>query len=225
MTGRALLGLLLCFPLCAAAQGVAPLDRRHAEFLDAVDPILGDTERRVFGELRHAYQRDAFVQRFWAVRDPWPETPQNEFRERFEAAVRTAEERFGGARGARFRALLQHGEPLRTFRTTCDLLRQLEVWHYAHSLLVRDEFYLIFLRQGGRHRLWTAADGLSALVAFSTAAPDPSEQLERIGRRCSAGGDVLAALGLALDTEAIEAAAPLPGTAGDATAAHRPGRR
>ena len=211
---RSLLSLLLLTVTTAAAQD-ATLDRRHADFLDAVDPILSDTERRVFGELRHAYQRDAFVQRFWAVRDPYPETPQNEFRERFEHAVETAGERFGEARDDRFESLLLHGEPLRTFRTTCELLRTLEVWHYPHSPAVRGEFYLIFLRQGGGFRLWTAADGFSSLLAFATVSTDRDAQLREINRRCSRGGDLLSAFGLALDWQAMGAEAPDPGRAND----------
>ncbi len=208
--------VLLCLVLLAAAATAQDtLDRRHADFLDAVDPILSDTERRVFGELRHGYQRDAFVQRFWAVRDPYPETPQNEFRERFEQAVETAGERFGDARDDRFESLLLHGEPLRTFRTTCELLRTLEVWHYPHSPAVRGEFYLIFLRQGGGFRLWTAADGFSSLLAFATVSTDRDAQLREINRRCSRGGDLLSAFGLALDWQAMDAEAPDPGRAND----------
>ncbi len=201
--------------LAAAATAQETLDRRHADFLDTVDPILSDTERRVFGELRHAYQRDAFMQRFWAVRDPYPETPQNEFRERFEQAIETAVERFGDARDDRFESLLLHGEPLRTFRTTCELLRTLEVWHYPHSPAVRGEFYLIFLRQGGGFRLWKAADGFSALLAFATVSTDRDAQLREINRRCSRGGDLLSAFGLALDWQAMGAEAPEPGRAND----------
>ena len=208
--------LFCLFALAAAATAQdTTLDRRHADFLDAVDPILSDTERRVFGELRHAYQRDAFVQRFWAVRDPYPETPQNEFRDRFDQAVETAGERFGDARGARFEALLLHGEPLRTFRTTCELLRTLDVWHYPHSPAVSGEFYLIFLRQGGGFRLWTAADGLSALLAFATTSTDRDALIREINLRCSRGGDLLDALGLALDWQAMGAKAPEPGRAND----------
>ena len=210
---RVLLCLLVTTTTAAGAQET--LDRRHADFLDAVDPILSDTERRVFGELRHAYQRDAFVQRFWAVRDPYPETPQNEFRERFEQAVETAIERFGDARDDRFESLLLHGEPLRTFRTTCDLLRTLEVWHYPHSPAVRGEFYLIFLRQGGGFRLWKASDGFSSLLAFATVSTDRDAQLREINRRCSRGGDLLSAFGLALDWQAMGAEAPEPGRAND----------
>ncbi len=209
--------LTLCLAATAAlAQeaATATLDRRHAEFLDAASAILTDTERRVFGELRHDYQRDAFVKRFWSVRDPYPETPQNEFRERFDRARETAEERFGGDRGARFEALLLHGAPQRTIRTTCRLLRTLEIWHYPHSPVVRGEFYLVFLRQGGGYRLWTAADGLSGIVAFTGLVADRASQIAEIGRQCARGGDVLTALGLALDWEAM-GGEPEPGKAND----------
>ncbi len=212
---RSSAGVAILLLATAAAAQDTTLDRRHADFLDTVDPILSDTERRVFGELRHAYQRDAFVQRFWAVRDPYPETPQNEFRERFEHAVETAEERFGDARDDRFESLLLHGEPLRTFRTTCELLRTLEVWHYPHSPAVRGEFYLIFLRQAAGFRLWTAADGFSSLLAFATVSTDRDARLREINRRCSRGGDLLSAFGLALDWQAMGAEAPDPGRADD----------
>ena len=206
--------LVLATAALAQDAATTTLDRRHAEFLDAVDAILTDTERRVFGELRHDYQRDAFIKRFWSVRDPYPETPHNEFRERFDRARETAEERFGGARGARFEALLLHGEPQRTFRTSCRLLRTLEIWHYPHSPVVRGEFYLVFLRQGGGYRLWTAADGLSGIVVFTGPITDRASRIAEIGRECTSGGDVLAALGLALDWEAMGGEAE-PGKADD----------
>ena len=205
---------LLATAALAQEAATTALDRRHADFLDAASAILTDTERRVFGELRHDYQRDAFIKRFWSVRDPYPETPHNEFRERFDRARETAGERFGGARGARFEALLLHGEPQRTIRTTCRLLRTLEIWRYPHSPVVRGEFYLVFLRQGGGYRLWTAADGLSAIVAFAGLVTDRASQIAEIGRQCAHGGDVLTALGLALDWEAM-GGEPEPGKAND----------
>ncbi len=214
MTKHRVVALLCLLATAALAQATTALDRRHADFLDAASAILTDTERRVFGELRHDYQRDAFIKRFWSVRDPYPETPQNEFRERFDRARETAEERFGAARGARFEALLLHGAPRRTIRTTCRLLRTLEIWHYPHSPVVRGEFYLVFLRQGGGYRLWTAADGLSAIVAFTGLVTDRASQIAEIGRQCARGGDVLTALGLALDWDAM-AGEPEPGKAND----------
>ncbi|MCY3972389.1 MAG: VWA domain-containing protein [Acidobacteria bacterium] len=212
----ALLTLLTLLATAAHAQddATAALDRRHADFLDTADAILTDTERRVFGELRHAYQRDAFIKRFWSVRDPYPETPQNEFRERFDRMRELADERFGGARGARFEALLLHGEPQRAFTTTCRLLRTLHIWHYSHSPVVRGEFYLVFLRQGGDYRLWTVADGLSGLLIFTGPAIDRDSRVEEINRECARGGDVLTALALALDWEAM-GGEPEPGSAND----------
>ncbi len=206
--------------LAAAAQAQddatdpTTLDRRHADFLDAADAILTDTERRVFGELRHGYHRDAFVQRFWSVRDPYPETPQNEFRERFDRLRELADERFGGARGARFEALLLHGEPQRAFTTTCRLLRTLHIWHYSHSPVVRGEFYLVFLRQEGDYRLWTVADGLSGVLMFTGPTIDRDSRIEEINRECARGGDVLTALALALDWEAM-GGEPEPGQGND----------
>ncbi|MDE2979226.1 MAG: hypothetical protein OXU63_17145, partial [Acidobacteriota bacterium] len=80
---------------------------------------------------------------------------------------------------------------------------------------VRGEFYLIFLRQGGGFRLWNAADGFSGLLAFATVSTDRDAQLREINRRCSRGGDLLSAFGLALDWQAMGAEAPQPGRAND----------
>ncbi len=202
----------------AAAQnaGEPAFEPRHAEFLDLAEILLSDLEREVFEELRHPHQRDAFVKRFWEVRDPFPETPQNEFRERFDHAVEIAEKRLGGEHGARFEALLLYGEPQRTIRVACGLLRPLDIWHYPQSAAVRGEFYLIFVRQGGIHRPWTPADGLSGLLGpGQTTALDRRSRIEAIGRQCAEGGDVLAAFSLALDWEAMADAAGPPGRASD----------
>ena len=80
---------------------------------------------------------------------------------------------------------------------------------------MRGEFYLVFFRQGGGFRLWKASDGFSSLLAFATVSTDRDAQLREIARRCSRGGDLLGALGLALDWEAMGAEAPEPGRADD----------
>ena len=40
------------------------------------------------------YQKRLFINRFWQVRDPFPDTPENEFRDAWERRVELAHERF-----------------------------------------------------------------------------------------------------------------------------------
>src|SRR3990167_3293704 len=57
---------------------------RYRVWLEEVGPLLSPQEREVFTGLTRDYQRQAFIRRFWEVRDPYPNTPRNEFRERYE---------------------------------------------------------------------------------------------------------------------------------------------
>ncbi|MCP4202813.1 MAG: hypothetical protein GY769_12875, partial [bacterium] len=52
-------------PEAAAAE----LSERHRRWLDEVEPLITTAERRLFATLRQDYQRDAFIQQFWKVRD------------------------------------------------------------------------------------------------------------------------------------------------------------
>ncbi len=63
---------------------------KYREWLDQVDAIISPDERSAFLALDKDYQRDAFIERFWEVRDPYQGTGRNEFRERWEARVEEA---------------------------------------------------------------------------------------------------------------------------------------
>ncbi len=60
------------------------LDKRHAQWLAEVAAIITSEERDLVLRLTRDYQRDAFVRKFWQVRDPVPKTGRNEMRERWE---------------------------------------------------------------------------------------------------------------------------------------------
>jgi hypothetical protein len=46
------------------------------------------------------------MRRFWEVRDPFPQTPQNELKDRWEQRIAIARARFGGITDDRARMLL-----------------------------------------------------------------------------------------------------------------------
>ena len=106
--------LALSFPLAAVdppatAQQDLPAD--YQAWLDEVDSILTKEERAAFLNLDKDYQRDAFIERFWQARDPFPDTVRNELRETWTARVDQARANFGSLKEERARFFLLNGPP------------------------------------------------------------------------------------------------------------------
>lgn len=59
-----------------------------------VGRLLTAEEKRSFVRLQDPVERSEFVANFWRVRDPKPETEENEFREEFEKRIAFADSRF-----------------------------------------------------------------------------------------------------------------------------------
>src|SRR5688572_9342910 len=64
--------------------------------------LMTKEEQKQWKSLNSDAQAQAFIDLFWARRDPSPATPQNEFRDQFDLIVKTADEQFKetGTRGA-----------------------------------------------------------------------------------------------------------------------------
>jgi GWxTD domain-containing protein len=78
--------------------------------------LATDGEKKDFKKVSSDEEAEKFLALFWARRDPDLKTPRNEYRERFDALVKVADERFalGKKRGAlteRGRALILIGPP------------------------------------------------------------------------------------------------------------------
>ncbi|HUP24432.1 MAG TPA: VWA domain-containing protein [Thermoanaerobaculia bacterium] len=135
----------------------------YVRWLDEVRPLITGAELALFLQLRQDYQRDAFIDQFWRVRDPYPETARNEMRERFEERVHQARTRFRTLEDDRSRILLVHGEPHRVVEIRCTTTRiPAIIWVYGHSDEVDFGFVLVFLREGSGTRparLWRPATG------------------------------------------------------------------
>jgi GWxTD domain-containing protein len=86
-----LLALALLPPGLAAAQ---KLDKDDKRWLDEVRPILLADEEKTYKALKDKADRLEFQNIFWARRDPNPETPENEYRVQFQAAVAEAGRQF-----------------------------------------------------------------------------------------------------------------------------------
>lgn len=190
------------------ATARSQLSEPDREFLDQAALLLSEAELEVFLALEEDYRRQAFVEQFWRTHDPFPETPRNELRENLEAGLVAADERFGTALDSRRLYLILHGPPERSFRVGCELLRSLEIWHYRSSPIVRGEFYLVFVRQGGDWRLWSPEEGLFPLL-LGAASLDLQSTADEISDECTAGDRILEALALSFDHRRLVAESPL----------------
>ena len=145
---------------------IEKLPQQYKDWLAEVDVLITNEEKTTFLRLDKDYQRDAFIKRFWEVRDPIPGTPRNEFYDRWTDRLEEARERFKTLNDDRSRILLLNGEPASTFVSTCStLLWPLEAWYYAGSDRVGEEFLVIFYRKwgAGLYRIWNPLEGLDTL--------------------------------------------------------------
>jgi len=191
-------------PTPAQAEAIARLPQRQQDFLDLVGPLISARERAAFLALPQDYQRDAFIRRFWDVRDPIPKTPRNEFREAWEERAKMARERFGNLTEDRALMLFWNGLPGSVVRGQCDSLLPLEIWSYDGTERIKGSFTLVFVSpQGSSHgpfRLWSPNEGLAVLLApEARAGSDPESLLES----CPQGSDIGGHIGLAIDWTAI----------------------
>jgi Ca-activated chloride channel family protein len=166
----ALLLLLLGGDTTEAARRdkrIDALPERYQQFLASVALLITKEEMEAFLSIEQDYQRDAFIERFWRIRDTYPDTAHNEFKERWESLMREAVELFGNLDEDRSRMLLLNGPPHGRIEFRCtNVTYPLEVWFYDGSERVAYEFYLIFVQKLGTRRfwLWRPRDGVGELV-------------------------------------------------------------
>ncbi len=184
----ALLTLLLVAPAALEAKKKPKpetlLPENYQAWLEDVQFIISKEERELFLKLEKDYQRDAFIERFWKARDPYPRTSRNEFRDEYEGRLRAVDSLFGGVIDERARVLLFNGPPADSFIPKCKpFLWPTEIWYYDGSDTVSFEFLLLFYREynHGKYQLWRPMDGLRVLSS------EPNMTLPAILDRC--GGD------------------------------------
>ncbi len=209
----ALLLAVLVLGLCAfvvvsapaeAARGVNlnklpdDLPERYRAWLEEVRLLLTKEELATFLEIPKDYQRDAFIERFWRIRDPFPDTARNEFREKWEVRVGEVYDALNGEfRGERAEILLLNGFPDALIDLSCAEIVSSQVWFYQRAETVGHEVVLLFYQPGGlgRYRLWHPVDGFDVLLRF----PGDVRNYRELATTCRPGQDeaLLAALGYA----------------------------
>ncbi|HJQ39549.1 MAG TPA: GWxTD domain-containing protein [Thermoanaerobaculia bacterium] len=81
--------------LAFAAAASAALSKEYADFpKSAVQYLLTKDEVTEWKSVQTDEQAKAFIDKFWARRDPTPGTPANEFRDSFTTRAKIADERF-----------------------------------------------------------------------------------------------------------------------------------
>ncbi len=85
------------------------------EWIEDVQPIIRPEELKAWNKLRTDEEREQFIGEFWRLRDPDPDTEENEYREAYYERVEYANEHFSsaiaGVKTDRGRIYLKFGKP------------------------------------------------------------------------------------------------------------------
>jgi Ca-activated chloride channel family protein len=150
------------------AEAIAALPLPYREWIEQVAPIISDGEREAFLKLEQDYQRDAFIDRFWRARDPYPDTARNEFKQRWDERLAEVRVRFERPNDERAETLLTQGPPADIMVAQCGtLLWPTELWFYVGgSDQVRYDFFVVFYQRWGNgpYRRWEPGEGIEVLV-------------------------------------------------------------
>ena len=182
---------------------IEKLPEKYRQWLEEVDVLITDEERTAFLALEKDYQRDAFIKRFWEVRDKYKATARNEFHDRWSAVVEEARRRFGNLTDERARIMLLNGFPTAVFVSTCSqFLWPLEAWYYHGSDQLGEDFIVIFYRRWGLgpFRVWNPMEGLEALFTDNgLGSMGRAPSLEQIANGCRDGDKLAGAIGWVLN--------------------------
>lgn len=168
---------------------LAALSEDYRAWFEEVSILLSEEEKATFLTLEKDYQRDAFIKRFWEVRDPYPETAKNEFKDRWQATIEQARASFGGISDDRTRLMLLNGPPDGRITSRCNtVIWPVEVWFYGRGNRLREEFVLVFYQRwgAGAFRLWSPGEGLDVLFVEGSS----GASLERVANECRDGDNL-----------------------------------
>jgi len=187
----------------AEKDAIKNLPQKYRDWLETVDLLISEQELATFLALEKDYQRDAFIKQFWEARNPY-KTLRNTFQERWEQKVAEARSLFGSLQDDRARMLLLNGPPGGRLESRCSsVIWPVEVWYYASSERIHEDFVVVFYRHwgAGPFRLWNPVEGLGAL--FSGGAGDSGRGavgggnggLQAIASGCRDGDKIAGAIG------------------------------
>lgn len=180
-------------------------------FLAEVELLISPAERQAFNKLEQPYQRALFMRRFWAVRDPYPQTPHNELEERFRIQLAQARDRFPEADDERQQVWTLLGEPSREQRGTCsDWLEPMLIWRFESRHGISGALTVVLYqpqgRSRGRYRTFDPNDGLREVISWAASAGMSDSQVaQAVIANCTMGQEVLSALSQAISLDRLRA--------------------
>jgi len=171
-----LLLALLALPAASAPQKRPKIAQEYRNWLDQeVVYIITREERNEFLKLTSNDARDKFIDKFWAIRNPTPDSPTNEYKEEHYRRLAYADARFyegnrEGWRTDRGRIYITLGAPKQIDRHYAEgNIRPMEIWFYSSdSPALPPYFYILFYQReaGGNFRIYSPyADGPNKLIS------------------------------------------------------------
>jgi len=200
--------LLICIvPYAHAADRSKSLPPRYQHWVnEEVNYIIDGNERKQFLSLLTDAQRDSFIEDFWRVRNPDPNSDANTYKEEHYSRLAYANEHFGsvnaqnGWRSDQGRIYIILGAPKQkvTYPSARNV-RPMEIWFYqSPSLALPPYFNLVFYKRsiGEPYSLYSPnRDGPARLVSSLEALNDQKRSLEILRKSL---GDEVATTALSL---------------------------
>ena len=125
------------------------------------------------------------------MRHPHRGAGRNTFREHYEEKVAAAQERYrGDLSDQRARIFLLNGPPAEVLESACPLLLvPLEIWYYAESDQVQEQFIVIFYRRWAStpFRVWDPRDGIDVFFNEGAWTAGPEGGGAQTGRGANVG--------------------------------------
>lgn len=108
--------LIAAVMLTVTASAFAALSPQHEAWgKSAVSFLFTDEDAAAWKAIKTDEEAQAFIDLFWARRDPTPATPKNEFRESVEARIKYADEKYKPMRSKKAGSLTDRGMMLLIF--------------------------------------------------------------------------------------------------------------
>jgi Ca-activated chloride channel family protein len=175
-------------------EAIAKLPEKYRDWLVEVEVLITPVERSAFLVLDKDYQRDAFIQHFWEVRET-ASGRQGEFQRLFEARVAEARERFGKELvDERARIFLLNGPPAAEVAGRCaTILWPVDIWYYAGSDRTHEEFIIVFYQHwgAGPYRVWDPVSGMGELLSDNNR---EERSLNAVANGCRDGDKIAGAI-------------------------------
>jgi Ca-activated chloride channel family protein len=174
----------------------ADLPAEYRDWLLVVGPLISEREVEAFLELEKDYQRDAFIERFWRVRDPYPDTARNELRDAWESRLAQARQQFPSLDEDRARIFLLNGAPAGMMEPRCAALWPLQIWFYERSQRIPETMVLVFFQRfaNGPYKLWEPSLGLREIFQFGSPSASTGQLLNELASGCPNGDQIASAI-------------------------------